>query len=239
MASRVDKVRTSAAFRTLFGPSELPDTPIKIRVPMAFTKSYTEDSEHPQDGEKISPDRLQPPFLALPGFKLCYEGAANDNQYVKLPFYCYLAALPARPGDAEKLAVDLQAQLKQKFDETPAEWESLDALTPEGKALRWKKIRVVAEQPFRFLVGAEIASKNLPGVFELWIYDAHEFIVLVGWRSPSSIDGPSPPPNPAATNPLQPPVELKPDLTAMPVLTAGTLTIEGAALAAPADAADQ
>jgi hypothetical protein len=229
MGSRADAVRTSAPFRTLFRASQLPGTPIKIRVPLIFTKSYAEGSEHPDDKGKIAPDRLQPPFLPLPGFKLCYEGMADDPQLgAKAPFYCYLAALPAKPGDADKMAADLQAQLKAKFKETPAEWDALDALTPDGKALQWKKIRVVAEQPFRVRSGEQVASKNVPGIFELWLYDAHEYIVLVGWRAPSSIEGPSGSGATSQKAGLALPTETKPDLQGMPVLTAGTLTIDAA-----------
>jgi hypothetical protein len=223
MASRVDKVRTGAAFRTLFGPSQLPGTPIKIRVPMAFGKSYAENSP-------------QPPFLQLPGLKLCYEGTAADATSAKLPFYCYLAAVPARPGDADKLAADILAQLKRKLKETPDAWESKDASTPEGKALQWKRIRVVAEQPFLVMDAGKPTSKNMPGIFELWMYSAPEYIVLVGWRSPSSIEGRSPPVETAPINPLQGAVDAKPDFAAMPVLTAGTLTIDADAAPA-ADAA--
>src|SRR5580700_1850610 len=74
LTKRLNDLRSAEPFRTLFGPTELPDTPVKIRVPMAFKTSYMENSPHPEDGAKISPDRAQPPFLPLPGFKLCYEG---------------------------------------------------------------------------------------------------------------------------------------------------------------------
>jgi hypothetical protein len=238
MADRGDKLRTGAAFRTLFGPSQIAGTPLKIRVPMVFGKSYIENSAHPQDGPKINPERVQPPFLPLPGFKLCYEGTGQDPQMGKVPFYCYLAAIESRPGEADKLAADLQAKLKEKFKETPDAWELCDAPAPDGKSLQWKKIRVVAEQPF-LVRGAEnkIVSKNLPGIFELWMYSTQDYTVLVGWRTPSSIEGPTPQSDvvvPIMVNPFQS-TDAKPDFSTMPVLTAGTLTVEAAP---PADAAN-
>ncbi|MBI3837359.1 MAG: hypothetical protein HY288_05430 [Planctomycetia bacterium] len=235
---QLNDIRAGAPFRTLFGPTELSDTPIKIRVPMAFKHSYMENSSHPDDGAKISPDRVQPPFLPLPGFKLCYESQV-ENVEGRPPFYCYLAAIPSKPGDAQKLAADLQAKLKAKFNDTPDAWEELDANTPQNKGLPWKKIRVTGEQPFRVTDVMGIVSKNLPGVFELWMHDAQDYIVLVGWRAPSSIEGPAsaqPPPSMSPTGVMTSAAQdVRPDFSTMPALTAGTLTIEQPAGSPPAE----
>jgi hypothetical protein len=234
MGKRVDQVRTGAAFRTLFGPTTIPDTPIRIRVPMVYQKSYSEDSKHARDGERINPDRFQPPFVKIPGMKLCYEGTGTDPQFGPIGFYCYLAAVPARPGDADKIAAEIQAELKQKLKETPDQWSSLDATTPDGKALQWKRIRVECDQPF-FVLGMDgkTESKDVPAIFELWMYAAPDYVVFVGWRSPKSVDGPSSTP-PADS--VLPTTTGKSDLSTMPVLAAGTLTIEGDANAAQAPA---
>jgi hypothetical protein len=233
---RINELRSAEPFRTLFGPTELPDTPVRIRVPMAFKSSYAENSPHPEDGAKISPDRVEPPFLPLPGFKLCYEGHV-DTAEGRPPFYCYLAAVPSKAGDAQKLAADLQAKLKAKFKDTPEEWENVDAITPEGGGLPWKKIRVTGEQPFRVREAAGIAPKNLPGVFELWMHDAGDYLVLVGWRAPTSVEGPSGPPAEPTMSPtgvmIQATQVVRPDFSTMPALTAGTLKIEQPAAAAP------
>jgi hypothetical protein len=205
-----DKFAPGAYFHKLYAPSQLPDTPIKVRVPIVFRDSYTESSWHREDGGQISPDRLQPPFLKLPGFKLCYEGTADDpTEDAKLPYYCYLAALPARAGDAERTAAELRAQLAANFKDTPTKWLSVDVKTPDGTVLPWKMIRVVAEQPFRVESHGQITSKNLPGMFELWLHDANEYVVLIGWRTPTSILGRS---------------AAREDLTWMPSATAGTVT---------------
>jgi hypothetical protein len=237
MNDRLNALRSAAPFLTLWGPTELPDTPIKIRVPMAFKNSYSENSPHPEDGAKISPDRVEPPFLPLPGFKLCYE-AHVETAEGRPPFYCYLAAVPSKAGDAQKLAADLQAKLKTKFKDTPEAWENVDANSPEGTGLPWKKIRITGEQPFRVREAAGgIASKNLPGVFELWMYEAADYVVLVGWRAPTAIEGPSAPPADPSVSPngVVIPVtqDVRPDFSTMPNLTAGTLKIEQPAAAAP------
>ncbi|MEX0678220.1 MAG: hypothetical protein WD063_14160 [Pirellulales bacterium] len=231
---RVASLRGEARFRHLYAATQLPGTPISIRLPMVFKDSYQENSAHKEDGAVISPDRLQPPFLKLPGFKLCYEGT-NDTGGARLPFYCYLAALPARPGDADKLASQLQAQLKKSFPQTPDEWQAVDANSPSGFSVHWRKIRVEGEQPFRVRTAQQLESQNLPGIFELWIHDADDYVVLVGWRTPGSIEGPSSASTTDAgslENLLEgPPRDAKPDLGSMPAATAGTLLYEKAAQA--------
>jgi hypothetical protein len=80
VSKRLGQLRGETKFRSLFASSKLSGTPIQIRVPMLFRDSYVEDSSHSQDGAKIDPDRVQPPFLKLPGFKICYEGTMADAQ---------------------------------------------------------------------------------------------------------------------------------------------------------------
>ncbi len=137
---------------------------------------------------------------------------------------------PARAErDAEKLATELQAQLKEKFKDAPDAWDPIDAATPEGKALQWKKIRVVGDQPFLVRVADKTVSQSMPGIFELWLHSGSDYIVLVGWRAPTSVEGPAPPPAdnaPLIPNPLGQQPDTKPDLKTMPVLTAGTLTFD-------------
>ena len=128
--------------------------------------------------------------------------------------------------------------LKEKFKEAPETWETVDAQSPDGKALQWKKIRIEAEQPFRFkdpTANGALASKNLPGIFELWMYDANDYVVLVGWRTPSAIDGLIPPPptdKKQAAAAAKMPAVTKPNLSSpptMPALTAGSLIVGAAA----------
>jgi hypothetical protein len=230
LGKRLDQLRAGAPFRGLFGPTQLPDSPVKIRVPLIFKTSYVEGSKHPDDGGPIKPDRLQPPFLQLPGFKMCFESTATANTGESVPYYCYLAALPAKEGDAAKLCTELQEKLQATFKDAPTAWETIDAQTPEDKAIPWKRLRVVGEQPFYTAVNNEKKASKLPGVFEIWVHDAHSYIVIVAWRAPESIDTPGGA-TPAKVSSggltiMQAPANAKPDLKSMPALTAGTLVIE-------------
>lgn len=224
VAKRADEMVLGQQFQGLFQPVQLGEVPISIRVPMVFSKSYTEDSEHKDDGDKIAPERFQPPFMTLPGLKMCFEGTGKAGS-MNLPFYCYLAAQPSRPGDLDKVAADLVAQLKEKYPDAPLTWEEVDCASPDGTSKHWKKLRVVGDQPFRVKQNGKVADERLQGIFELWLFDAEQHVVIVGWRAPTAIEGPTEPP-PAGTivNPLtnQP---TKPDLARQPALTAGTVKL--------------
>jgi hypothetical protein len=227
LRTRLDELRAGAPFRVLFAPTSIPDTPIKIRVPQLFPKSYTAASPHPDDGPKIRADRLNPPFMELPGLRICYEGKGVDPDRGKLPYYCYICVVASKPGDAEKMAADLLAKLKETFKEAPA-WENVDVRTPTDKGMQWLKLRVSSEQPFPINRGANgPKSANFPGIFELWLYDAQQYIVLVGWRTPESVQGAT------TTAEVKTAADLfrrasadKIDLSSLPALTAGSLVIE-------------
>jgi hypothetical protein len=219
MNRRLGALRAGVKFQGLYAPTDLPGTPLSIRLPFEFNTSYQANSSHDDDGAVINPDRLQPPFMKLPGLKLCYEATSVSGQET-LPFYCYLAAVPARAGDADKLAAQLLSQLKAAFPNAPERWEPEDAPTPEGYNIHWRKIRVEGDQSFFVKTANQVAPVKLPGIFELWLHDADNYIVLVGWRTPKSIEGPSE----AVINPIDRPPNVKPDLTGMPVKTAGTLS---------------
>ena len=217
---RLMKLRAGAPFKNLWGPTTIDETPYSVRLPLVFRKSFRPDSGHPDDKGRIKPDRFQPPFLQLPGQKLLYEGTASDGTG-SLPFYCYLAVVPQ--GDAEQLQAEMQAALKEVFPETPDTWENVDAKTPEEKAVPWQKIRVTGEQPF-YTSNSKDEPVAMPGIFELWVHKAEGDVVLIGWRTPTSIEGKT-----ATSNPINPLLQLssegKLDMQAMPSLTAGTLEV--------------
>jgi hypothetical protein len=227
---RLDQLRASAPFRVLWASSPIGDTPIKVRIPMAYKSAYTPTSGHKDDGGRIKPDRLQPPFLELPGLELCYEEFANAPDGTRMPFYCYLSVIPN--GDMQTQMTELREKLKAKFPDTPDSWDHVDATTPSDKAVPWNKIRVEGDQPF-YLKDAKKPTV-VPGIFELWIHDTGDSVVLIGWRAPVAIDAKG---ATAATanNPFaQMTTQGNPDFSTMPSLTAGTLVEEKPVEAPPA-----
>jgi hypothetical protein len=221
---RLDQLRASAPFRVLWASSPVGDTPVKIRVPMAYKNSYTPLSGHSDDGGRIKPDRAQPPFIELPGLQLTYEEFASGPDGNRLPFYCYLAVIPN--GNAETQMTELQKELKAKFPNTPDTWSHVDAKTPSAKAVPWNMIRVEGDQMF-YIKDAKEPTK-MPGIFELWIHDAGEYVVLVGWRTPTAIDTKgAAAAGDAVGNPLaQLVAQTRPDLATMPALSAGTIVVD-------------
>ncbi len=228
---RLDQLRASAPFRVLWGSSQIGETPVKIRVPMAYKTSYTSVSGHPDDGGRIKPDRFQPPFIELPGLQMCFEEFATATDGTRLPFYCYLAVIPN--GNAQTQMTQLQEALKAKFPDTPDSWSHVDAKTPTDRAVSWSMIRVEGDQPF-YAKGVKEPTV-LPGIFELWVHDAGSYVVLLGWRTPTSIDAKGAATAGAGNNPLfQLTTQNNPDFSTMPALTAGTLQVEATSEEPPA-----
>ncbi len=223
------RLRGQAKFQGMYLPTVIPGTQFSVRVPVIFTQSYTKDSGHPDDGDRIKPDRRQPPFMpADDTIKLTYEGMAKDPEGKTLPFYCYLAVGDAKPGDADKLANEVEAGLKKVLPEPVPTWEPVDADTPSGKAIHWRKIRMELSQPFFVKVNGKVEKQTMPGIFELWMYDAGEHLVLVGWRAPKAIEGPQTDEFTVVNGTSVPADNAKPDLSKWPILTAGSLESEQA-----------
>src|SRR5262249_11093451 len=117
--------------------------------------------------------------------------------------------------------------LKEKFPKTPDTWDEVDCRTPEGTNEHWKKIRVVGDQSFRVPGAQKAEPKDMPGIFELWVYEGPSWVVLMAWRVPSSIEGTPPP---AAVG-----AAARVDMTTLPALTGGTIKIDAAAAEAAAN----
>jgi hypothetical protein len=88
--------------------------------------------------------------------------------------------------------------------------------------------------------GVPITAEKFPAIFELWLYEAPNYVILIGWRAPKSIVGAASdqvnPALPAEAVFLQGPSGDKIDLDSLPILTAGTLTIDSAPAAGAAPA---
>jgi hypothetical protein len=222
----VATLRTEGKFRGLFAPVQIPDAPFTVRIPVIFTDSYTPDSSHPDDGAKILPQRMQPPFMASQNnIKLMFEGKVKEGNET-LPYYVYLGASPVKPGEVDKFADAIEKGVKTILpaDQAPT-WEAIDADTPMGKAIHWRKMRVTIDQPFFINVeGADKPEvKTMPGVLELWLHDAGEYAVVIVWRAPKQIEGPQQREFESSGGLTMAVPNAKPDLSKWPILTAGTL----------------
>jgi hypothetical protein len=186
---RTQSLGRAAPFTQLFGAQPIADASVTIRVPQLFKTSFQEGSADPKNpNQKIDPQRLQPPFLELPGFKLCYEATAEakDQPGAPLTYYCYLAA---QPRDGGALEIAMPARLKRAFPNAQVAWETVACSTPTGDTVSWKKIRAQGEQRFDIVpLNGPVQQKKLLGIFELWLYETPERQILVGWRIPEAIE---------------------------------------------------
>jgi hypothetical protein len=213
----------------LFGASVLKEgTKVKMKMP-ALAKShrkrrfeiYQADNDHKDDEGTISPQRLQPPFLELPGFQSCWEASdflptdeSDDEVGEEVPFYCYIAVLPAKSPaaeDAEEVVADeedaeaedefdsnspanqLYEAMQEKFPDVIDEWETISCPTPDGRVIDWFRLSVPSgeENPQHFFcldTDGNRVERQLPARFDLYLYEGKKFHVIVAWRVPDVIN---------------------------------------------------
>jgi len=172
----------------LHGSGPLGDAAVEIRVPKVLAASFNADSPHPNDGGKISPQRLQPPFLNLPNLKLTYEGYVEAEEGKPQPVYCYLAAVQGTAAEASKLADDLARQLRTSLPGGSG-WETVDCPTPEGSTLSCRRIRASGKQLFDATPpdGGRARFVQQDGKFDLYLHEGSGWITLVGFREPTTL----------------------------------------------------
>jgi hypothetical protein len=193
--SRVDSGLNGARIQQTFSvvspaATEFPGTPLTVRLPKfinASCKAYTEDSAGPDGQGKANPLHVQPPFLKLSGLRITYEMSdALPDSPLPITYYCYLAAVPAGAlaADGKPVEESIQAQLAAGLNVQP-QWETMLCPTEAGPKVEWRKISATGQQPF-FEQGE--ATKNFPGVFELYTKEIDELRVFIGWRWPQKLD---------------------------------------------------
>jgi hypothetical protein len=168
-------------------PSEISGTNLVIRLPKIFEKGYNKNSTYSLDTDsEIDPIRLNPPFLnPFPGLINCYEAFVKDPAGENLPVYLYTGIRVV--SNEEKAALEQELLGKLKVVAPDANLDTVEALTPRGEKVVWKKIAIAMPQPFFPWGLGSGAGKTLPGAFELWFYDAPTGLVIFGWRAPDSV----------------------------------------------------
>ena len=173
-------------------PSEIPGTAISLRLPAfvnAQCKAYTEESADPSGQGKVNPDRVQPPYLKLPGLRVCYEMIGIEATGEPRNFYCYLAVAPAdQPAaDGKPFEESVQAQLAARFSAQP-QWEEVKCPIQSGQTVDWKRISIKGPQKFAKTLGQEF--EELPGTFDLYTKEVDGQRVMIGWRFPTAVKEP-------------------------------------------------
>jgi hypothetical protein len=152
-------------------------TGVKLRIPSFFNN----DSKALAAGDA----RANPPFLNLPGWSRAWERQLDDGTGKHfLPTYLYFAAVPKAAAKGEPKGADVAVTLAQQLAATfpGAAWTDAQLLTPDGKTLTLKRIRVEGKQDFVDLQSNK--TQNTDGRFDLYLVNSPDYHVLIGWRSP-------------------------------------------------------
>jgi len=148
-------------------------------------------------GLAIDPDRIQPPFVKLPGFRFsCEMFVLDEDQPTGMnrekPVYCYFAVSEVAEGNAaEDVVARLTAELRPHFPGAKENWDDaweeieLDTPTSEEK-VKFKRISLQGPQKFD-CTPKNGEYKNFKGRFDLYLYSDDRYHVLAGWRAPDAI----------------------------------------------------
>ena len=167
-------------------PTEIGNGVAELRLPLYVKNTATPLTMTSRNRNRtpMSPDRIQPPSLRIPGFLYSYElfvdGSNPDDKRDKETLYLYFASVPA----TEKLSA-IEATLKAGAAKTvpksrPAFVDaSLD--TPDRKKIAFRKMSLTGTQSFNMDAGTP-ESENRAGQFDVYIHSGATHHVIIGVR---------------------------------------------------------
>ena len=163
-------------------PAKAPDVDVTLRRPLLFgPKVLNEQSGDPnQPSKPIPKDRVQPPFLEIPGFQLTFEELRRAGDNGMRPISFYVGVQPIESESLDKLAADL----KKAFPEADTSWKTERLLKPDGSMIEWKSIAVSGLMGF-YTPGFN-AAESLPGRFAILVRDEAGHQVFLAARGPES-----------------------------------------------------
>ncbi len=190
LSKGLEIMQTAAMFNVLApAPVEIAGTPLTVKLPTYVdntAKAFNEQSAEPNGQGAVKPERLQPPFLKLPGLKMCYEmpGRAADGSFDS-PYYLYIAAVPAgEPApDGKPIEDSVQAQLAAAFNSQP-QWQEANCPVQNGPMVPWRRITVTGQQKFLEMNGLD---KTMPAIFELYTREVDGWRLMLAWRYPDKL----------------------------------------------------
>ncbi len=207
----------------LSAPVNIPGTPLQIALPTSIdqnAKAYTEASPEPNgQGAKVKPERLNPPFLPIPGLRVCYEVQLEDQASGKrLPIFWYLGASPVQDPlpDGKPIEKYAKDKLTTEFavqKVKPVE-DTVGSGAP-GSPPKWKRVTLEGNQPFIDLSGSSI---GVDAMFQMLIGEVEGWRVVVAFRAPKSVIA-----------------QVNPEEAAPKVVDSITSTVPAAAPAPPAE----
>jgi hypothetical protein len=182
---RNEKARTAAKFNELYAPQALEDTAVSVRIPQVFVSPPMAEGR----GAAVDPRRLKPGLVTLPFLKLTYEATIKDEKGGTLPYYCYVGATKGNGSQLPEVEKTLRAELAGKSPTVLSDWTDFQGETPDGKEVKWEKLRCVAPQEFACNdASGKTHFETLPGVLEIYLYEDSGHLVFFAWRLPKSVE---------------------------------------------------
>lgn len=164
-------------------PTEVIERVASLQLPTFIDETVKTYQPGAKDrrGDAVSPGRIQPPFMNLPGFKYCYEmyvdlGGRNNTH----PVYCYIASVPVKAQKQATLLGRMKANARRAFPS--ADWQTINLDTPDGSQLAFKKLSARGSQEFTMNPdGGDV--RKVPGQFDLYVHSSPDVHVIVGFRA--------------------------------------------------------
>jgi hypothetical protein len=181
---RVTELLNAAKFNILYQAQALEGFPVSVRIPMAFTSPPMIEGR-----SQVDLHRIKPNVITLPWLKLTYEMTVKDTKG-QMPYYCYVAATKAADNPLQDVCDALRKELKAKPGNDVTEWVDFPSEKPDGSQDVWKKLRCSGPQEFAYIDSGPMPQahmETLPGILEIYVREDNGYIVLIGWRVPTSI----------------------------------------------------
>jgi hypothetical protein len=161
---------------------------VTIRIPKAFVGVAPLNEQSPNPNHKITTipkNRVQPPFMDIPGFQMTYEQlvASSSGQRV---MSLYFGVTPADPEIVDKIPGDLKAALKLQDDLT---WKNELVVSPDDGRPVWRSITVQGPQGFYWTNQGLSDPETLDGTFSIWVHEEQKHYVFIAYRFPTSSMG--------------------------------------------------
>ena len=174
--ARVQDLGQESPLRRMRAPSEIPDTPVMIRIPEFF-----------EDSPQAQGRRAKPP-VDLADLKTTYEGSVTDSDGGKVAYYCYLAATNMSHAGARDPNRALQNQFRELFPEASFQWEDVHCETPDGRAIKWQRIQTVGELEFFYTdKDGKAEQRRMQSAIEVYSRREGDFTVIIVWQVPSHV----------------------------------------------------
>jgi hypothetical protein len=181
--ARVGQIGQESAFGQMHPPTQLSETPIKVRLPNSFGQPLGEGAG--VDQRRVQPQVVNPVDVKYE-LKATYEGFVEDSEGGKTAYYCYLATLDTAEAKVKDPERALRRQLQETLGEGTGQWAPTQCETPTGRASQWQKITASGDQEFYYVDkdGQESFRKEPATV---WFFSRREgeYWIAIGWRVPT------------------------------------------------------